>query len=153
MKALKKLWAWVAKVFNGLNAKTKLLVPIAINIVQAIKDFELSQSADFIEFVVTTAIPGDADDKAVKKGRSIARVWLPKILLELQLIDSIANESDLNTQLQAILSQLRLSSDETQNIVYHGLSSLIIEKLSDGELSWSDAVAISEYYYKNIIKK
>lgn len=153
MKALKKLWAWVAKIFNQLNAKTKVLVPIAIKVVEAIKDFELSQSADFIEFVVTKAIPGDADDKAVKVAREVIRKWLPKILLELQLIEVAANTDDVNEKLQLILKQLKLSSDETQNIVYHGIASLIIEKLSDGELSWSDAIAISEYYYKNVIKK
>lgn len=153
MKVLKKLWSWVEKVFNGLNAKTKELVPVAINVVQAIKDFELSGSADFIEFVVTKAIPGDADDKAIKVARSIIRKWLPKILIELQLVEVAANTDDLNEKLQLILTRLKLSSDETQNIVYHGIASLIIEKLSDGDLSWSDSIAISEYYYKNILKK
>jgi len=153
MKVLKKLWSWIEKVFNGLNAKTKELVPVAINVVQAIKDFELSGTADVIEFVVTKAIPGDADDKAIIAGRAIVRKWLPKILLELQLVEVAANTDDLNEKLQLILQRLKLSSDETQNIVYHGIASLIVEKLSDGELSWSDAIAISEYYYKNILKK
>ena len=153
MKALKKLWAWVERVFNQLNAKTKELVPVAINVVQAIKDFELSGSADFVEFVVTKAIPGDADDKAVKIARDIIRKWLPKILLELQMIEVAAGTDDINEKLQLILTRLKLSSDETQNIVYHGIASLIIEKLSDGDLSWSDSIAISEYYYKNILKK
>lgn len=153
MKALKKLWSWVERVFNKLNAKTKELVPVAINVVQAIKDFELSGSADFIEFVVTKSIPGEADDKAVKVGREIIRKWLPKILIELQLVEVAAGTNDINEKLQLILKRLKLSSDETQNIVYHGIASLIIEKLSDGDLSWSDSIAISEYYYKNILKK
>lgn len=153
MKALKKLWSWVERVFNQLNAKTKELVPVAINVVQAIKDFELSGSADFIEFVVTKAIPGDADDKAIIAGREIIRKWLPKILLELQMIEVAAGTDDINEKLQLILKRLKLSSDETKNIVYHGIASLIIEKLSDGDLSWSDSIAISEYYYKNILKK
>lgn len=153
MKVLKKLWSWVEKVFNGLNSKTKELVPVAINVVQAIKDFELSGTADFIEFVVAKAIPGNADDKAIIAGRAIIRKWLPKILLELQMIEVAAGTDDINEKLQLILTRLKLSSDETQNIVYHGIASLIIEKLSDGELSWSDSIAISEYYYKNILKK
>lgn len=153
MKALKKLWAWVSKVWEGLNTKTKELVPIAIKVVEAVKNFELSSSADFVEWVVTTAIPGDADDKVVNKSREVVHKWLPKILLELQLIESIANIETLDEKLKAIVAQLRLSSDETQNIVNHGLATLIIEKLSDGELSWSDSIAISEYYFKNVFKK
>ena len=150
---LKKIWNAISSLFEKLEDEAKVLVPIAINVVEAIKNFELSTSADVIEYVVTSAIPGDADDLAVSKGRDILRLWLPKILLELNLVNSIANIEDTNEQLIAILAQLKMSSDETQNIIYHGLSSLIIEKLSDGKFSWSDAIAISEYYYINVVKK
>ena len=143
----------IASLWKGLSSKLKTLIPIAIAVVQAIKSFEESNKMDFVEFVVTTAIPGDADDKLVKKGREVVRQWLPKILLELKLVDSINNIEGIDAQLKAILAQLRLSSDETQNIINHGLATLIVEKLSDGQLSWSDSIVISEYYYKNFVKK
>ena len=49
--------------------------------------------------------------------------------------------------------EVRLLNQYIQNIFYHGFCSLILEKLSDGELSWSDSTAIAEYYYKNLYIK
>lgn len=153
MKVLKKLWAFISKVWDGLNAKTKTLVPVAIKVVEGIKTAMDGPVDDIILTIVKSAIKGTADDVLIDKIKLTVETWIPKILLELNLVNSIANIEDTNAQLQAILAQLKLSSNETQNIVFHGISSLIIEKLSDGELSWSDAIAISEYYYKNIAKK
>lgn len=153
MKVLKKLWAFISKVWDGLNAKAKELVPVAIKVVEGIKTAMDGPVDDIILTIVKSAIKGTADDVLIDRIKLTVETWIPKVLLELKLIDSIANIEDTNAQLQAVLVQLKLSSNETQNIVFHGISSLIIEKLSDGELSWSDAIAISEYYYKNIAKK
>lgn len=150
---LKKIWNAIRNLYDSLVGNTRRYVPVAIRIVEAIKSVVDSPVDDIILGIVKLAIPGDADDKLIDKVKETVERWLPKILLELRLVDSIANIEDPNQQLQAILAQLKLSSDETQAIVYHGLASLILEKLSDGELSWSDSVAIAEYYYKNIHKK
>ena len=81
------------------------------------------------------------------------KTWLPKILLELKGIELIANIEGENEQLKAVLAEFKLSSDETKNIFYHGFCSLILEKLADGEVSWSDSIVISEYYFQNVAKK
>lgn len=151
-KLLKKIWKSIASVFNKIEAKTKQYVPVAIKVVEALKKVMDSPVDDVIFTIIKNSIPGNADDILADKISATLQEWLPKILLDLKLINSIANEEDQNAQLNAILAQLKLSSNETQNIFYHGLCSLIIEKLSDGELSWSDSVAISEYYYKNVMK-
>ena len=153
MTFLGKIFRAIGKLFEGLRAETKRLVPIAINIVEGIKKVMDSPVDDIILAIVEGAIPGDADDILINKIKSVVEIWLPKILLELKMIESIANIEDRNAQLQAVLDQLKLSSDETKAIIYHGLASLILEKLSDGKLSWSDAIAIGEYYYQNISKK
>ena len=108
---------------------------------------------DIITFVIKNAIPGSADDVLIDKINATVKEWLPKILIDLNIANAIANINDPNKQLQAILEQLKLSSNETKNIFYHGFCSLILEKLSDGELSWSDSTAIAEYYYKNLYIK
>ncbi len=147
---LKRIWKFIAGVFNRLNEETKQLVPVAIKIVQGLKIAMDSPVDDVVLFIIKQAIPGDADDILINKITAVVKKWIPKILMELQLIESIANIQDENEKLKAILAQFKLSSDETKNIVYHGLCVLILEKLSDGELSWSDSIAISEYYYKNM---
>lgn len=151
-KLLKKIFDGIKKAYNMLTGKTKDFVPVAIKIVNAVKTAMDGSVDDIILFVIKKSIPGEADDVIIDKIKSTVEKWLPKILLELTLIKSIADIEDKNEQLKVILTQLKLSSDETQNIFYHGLASLILEKLSDGELSWSDSVAITEYYYRNFIK-
>jgi hypothetical protein len=148
-KFLKKIWEAVKVVYEKLVGTTQKLVPVAINVVEGIKKVMDSPVDDIILGIIAAAIPGDADDKLIEKISLTVQKWIPKILLELKLVDSIAHITDPNEQLKAILAQLKLSSSETQNIIYHGMASLILEKLSDGKISWTDAVAISEYYYTN----
>jgi len=151
-KFLKKIWSAIRSLYESIVGNTRKYVPIAINIVEAIKSVMDTPVDDVIAEILKRAIPGTADDILIDKVKSVVEKWLPKILLELRLVESISGIEDENEQLQAVLAQLKLSSEETQNILYHGLASLILEKLSDGELSWSDAVAISEYYYINFKK-
>jgi len=107
---------------------------------------------DILLFIAKQAIPDTADDVLIDKINSTVKEWIPKILFDLNIANAIANISDPNEQLQAILNALKLSSNETQNIFFHGFGSLILEKLSDGKLSWSDSTAIAEYYYQHIYK-
>ena len=152
MTILTKIWAFVSKLWNGLSEEAKSLTPIAIAVVQAIKNVMDSPVDDILVYVAKQAIPGNADDVLIDKVNSVIMEWIPKILLDLNLANAISSIEDPNAQLQAILNALKLSSNETQNIFLHGFASLILEKLSDGNLSWSDSTAISEYYYKHIYK-
>jgi DNA polymerase III delta prime subunit len=152
-KFIAKIWNTIKDLYNSLVGTSKKYIPIAINIVEAIKKVSDSPVDDIILSIVKAAIPGTADDVLIDKVKNTVEKWLPKILLELRLWQSVSNIENQNEQLQAILREINLSSDETKSIIYHGLAALILEKLSDGELSWSDSVAISEYYFKNIHKK
>jgi len=152
-KFIANIWNKIKDLYNSLVGTSKKYIPIAINIVEAIKKVSDSPVDDIILSIVKAAIPGTADDVLIDKVKDTVEKWLPKILLELRLWQSVSNIENQNEQLQAILNEINLSSDETKSIIYHGLAALILEKLSDGELSWSDSVAISEYYFKNIHKK
>lgn len=151
-KFIHKLWLGIRKIFDGLEHELKILVPVAIKIVEGVKLVMNSPVDDVLGAIVKSAIPGDADDKLIDKIRSTVNQWIPKVLLELNMVQVVADMTDVNQQLQAILDKLKLSSDETRNVFYHGLGSLILEKLSDGKFSWSDAVAVSEYYYQHEFK-
>lgn len=139
------IWSAIKGLFNKLEQEEKKLLPIVITVVQNIKNFVDSPVAD----VITALIPGDLDDQI----RGKLQAFLPKILLELSMLNTCQALPDTNSQLQCILQNLKLSSDSTKDIYYHGLASLILTDLSDGKLSWTDAVGIAEYYYKNIWKE
>lgn len=144
-KWLKGIWTGIKKLFGKLKKEIKELIPVAVFVVQQIKVVMDSPVPD----VISSLIPGEADDKVKDK----LREWLPKLILQLGMIEAIANIEDPNEQLNAILAKIKLSSDDAKNVFFHGLASLIIEKLADGHLSWSDSVVISEYYYRNMVKE
>jgi hypothetical protein len=141
---LRHMWLSIKNLFDKVEAEVKKDVVVAITVVQQVKAVVDSPVAD----IVTALIPGNVDDQIKVRLREI----LPKLILELSLVESVTDIEDQNEQLQVILDKLKLSSDAVKNAFYHSLASIILEKLSDGKLSWSDAVAISEYYYQNKVK-
>lgn len=152
-KAFKKFVKWLKRTYVKLSVISKKYIDIAVNVVEAIKKIQDSPVDDIILFLVKMAIPGDADDKLINRVSDTLKEWIPKILLDLRIIDSIANIEDPNEQLKAVLAELKFSSVEAENVFYHSLAALIMEKLSDGKITWSEAVRISEYYYQHVIKK
>jgi hypothetical protein len=151
-KLIRKIWKAVQKAYSKIVDSTRQYVPIAIEVVEALKRVMDSDVDDVVAEIIKRVIPGKADDLLIEKIKTTVELWLPKILLELRMVQGVAQQQDVNTQLKAILAELKLSSDESKAIVYHGLATLILEKLSDGELSFSDSAAIAEYYYRSAIK-
>lgn len=143
MSFLKKLWQGIANLFKGLRIKSKVWVHLAVTVVQKLKDITDSPVPD----VIAAIIPGEADDKIKDK----IREWVPKVLLQLNMMEVIVGIEDPNEQMQAILAKIKFSSKETRNIFWHGLASLLLEKFSDGKFDWKDAIAVSQYYYDHIL--
>ena len=141
---LQGIWIGISKLFHKVEDEVKKAIPVAINVVEQIKKVLDSPVAD----VITAIIPGDADDKL----RAKLQLVLPGLILKFQLVAAIGDIADENEKFQAILKAINLSPDETKNVFYHGLASLILESISDGKLSWSDATAICQYYYEHEFK-
>ena len=152
-KLIRKIWSGIKRLFNKVEDATKELIPIAIKIVEGVKKVMDSPVDDVVLSIITEAIPGKADDILIEKITKFVEKELPGILLELRLIDSIAGIDDPNEQLKAILNQFKFTSDSQKNEILHSLASLTLDKLSDGDFSWSDSVVVAEFYYKNILNK
>ena len=145
-----KIWNKIHKLFDQTNEELKKYIPIAINVVEAIKKFNESASADLIEYVVETAIPGSADDIIIKRSRSITREWLPKVLVELKIAGSIVQLEKDSDKLKAFLTELKLTS--TKGIIYKGIAGKFLEKASDGDVSFDDAIALTSDYFLQLQK-
>lgn len=78
---------------------------------------------------------------------------LPKIILEMNLINAVVNIENTNDQLQAILDALKLSKDDVKAEKYHTIASKVLVVLSDGKVSWGESVMFTEWYYQNYVKK
>lgn len=150
---LATIWAFVANLWKKIDQYVGLITPIAIRVVDALKSINESFTGDIIEMLISKAIPGTADDLLIRRIRVKLKTILPKILLQLNMAESIAGITDPNEQLKAIILKINMSSDEAKNAYYHSLSVMILQRLADGKLSWSESVQIAEYYYTNIYKK
>ena len=148
----KKLLSSVKKTYNKVDELANKLCPVAIDVVEAMKKINDGFAGDVLETIVTAAIPGNKDDIVVKNMRAKLKEVLPKIITQLTIINSIAEIEDENEKLKAILVAVNLSPDETKNALYHSFGALALEKLSDGKLTWSEAVQLTEWWYLNIYK-
>jgi len=150
---LAQILDFIAGLWKKTTNEVKKITPISVNAVNVLKSVNDSFIGDIVETVIASIIPGKADDVFIKMLRERLRVILPKVILQLSIVDSIANTENINEQLKAIVLAINMSPNETKNIYYHSLCVLILEGLADGKLTFSESVQISEYYYTNIYKK
>jgi len=143
----------VTSIFKGLSKEIKQLVPIAIAIGDAVKlaiDNPISGSLiQFLLDAVKTAIPGKFDDAIIDAAFAKLKANLGKILIDLRLVESIAETDDPEEMLKLILAQFKFSSDTQYNLFIHDFVILVTEAVADGELTWTEILSIQEVLYKH----
>lgn len=150
---LAQIWSFISSLWKKATDEIKQITPIAVGAVNVLKTVNESFVGDIVETVIAALIPGKVDDIIIQNIRIKLRIILPKVIVKLNIANSISQIQDPNEQLKAIVVAINMSSDETKNIYYHSLSVLILQSLSDGKLTWSESVQIAEFYYTNIYKK
>ena len=157
MKKIKVLFQeiklFVLKIWDKADELIDIIAPVAINVVEQIKTINESTTGDIIELIISKAIKGNADDLAIKAIREQLRKRLPEVLEIMRLSMNIAKVDDANLQVKMILDAINMSPDAVKNAHYHAFCSLVIEKISDGNLTWGESVIIAQYYYDNLYKK
>lgn len=151
-KIFQKILNFIKKIYSSLKDETKQYLPVAINFVEAVKKVMDSPVDDIALSIVTTLIPSIPKDK-VELVKQKIETALPKILLEMNLINSIANIEDTNQQLQAILDALKVSPDDVKAEKYHTMASKLLVILSDSKITWGEAVLFTEWYYQTYVKQ
>ena len=156
MKTLKqlslKIKLFIIQIWDKSDEFVERIGPIAVNVVEQIKQVNESTAGDVIELIISKAIKGNADDLAIKAIREQLRKRLPEVLEIMRLSMNIAKVDDKNLQVKMILDAINMSPDAVKNAHYHTFCSLVIEKISDGNLTWGESVIIAQYYYDNIYK-
>ena len=156
MKKIKALFLeiklFVLKIWDKADELIDIVAPVAINVVEQIKTINESTTGDIIELIISRAIKGNADDLAIKAIREQLRKRLPEVLEIMRLSMNIAKVDDANLQVKMILDAINMSPDAVKNAHYHAFCSLVIEKISDGNLTWGESVIIAQYYYDNIYR-
>ena len=156
MKKIKALFQeiklFVLNIWDKADELVDIIAPVAINVVEQIKTVNESTAGDVIELIISKAIKGTADDIIIHQLREKLKTELPKVLEIMQTALNIAKVDDANLQVKQIIAAINLSPDEVKNVYYHTFAVLILEKISDGKLTWSESVMIAEYYYNKIYK-
>jgi len=153
MNIFQKVWKWIENLFSTIEKKVEKLVPVATNIVQGVKKAIEDNRTEYVLEVVKFSIPGDTDDKIIDKAMKLAREYVPKIALQLQIINSITDLDDVNDQMVAVVEIVKQISPEEQSKYWHELAKQILYALADNKITWGEAGAIVEYHYKNYIKQ
>lgn len=141
---LLKIWASIKNLFDGMDVELKSAIHTSVLIVENIKKFVDSPDAD----IITALIPGDIDDKI----KDLLRDKLPVILTELKLADSCTGLTNQNEITACAIKTLQGMGLNTQSAFLHSISVLIAGVLSDGKLTWSNGVYLSEWYYQHLYK-
>lgn len=152
-KLLQKVWSWVRGVYEKVMGTSTKLVPVAIRVVEGLKRAMEGNVDDVVAFIIKRAIKGEADDLIIDKVKKMVEDWLPKIALELNIINSINGIEDKNDQLKAILDEIKKLDQKGQWITWHSYAVMIIDLLADGEWSWSDSVVLAEAVFKELEKE
>ena len=157
MKKIKVLFQeiklFVLKIWDKADELIDIIAPVAINVVEQIKTINESTTGDIIELIISKAIKGNADNLIIRQVREQLRKRLPEVLEIMRLSMNIAKVDDKNLQVKMIIDAINLSPDEIRNAYYHTFCVMILEKISDGKLTWSESVLLAEYYYNKIYIK
>ena len=156
MKKLKVFFAkvelFIAQLWEKTDELVERIAPVAINVVEQIKNINESSTGDIIELIISKAIKGVADDLIIRNLRAKLREKLPEVLEVMRTALNIAKVDDANLQVKMILDAINMSPDAIKNAHYHTFCSMLLEKISDGKLTWGESVIIAQYYYDNIYK-
>ena len=143
---------FIIQIWDKADELVERIAPVAINVVEQIKNINESSTGVIIELIISKAIKGNADDLVIKTIREQLRKRLPEVLEIMRLSMNIAKVDDANLKVKLILDAINMSPDAVKNAHYHAFCSLVIEKISDGNLTWGESVIIAQYYYDNIYK-
>lgn len=143
---LKKIGDFFARIFKSLAKELQEAVAIGVKITEAIKTFDDNNPT--VADVITAIIPGDLDDKI----KARLREMLPKIVVELRLVDAAKGLTDPDEIMLAAVKVIQQLDGDYQSAFLHNFSILAAQVAADGKLSWSDAVYLLEWYYRNRFK-
>lgn len=154
---IKELWAKIVAWVKGASSKADDFIvkyaPIAVTVINSIKDFNESATADVVEMILS-----NVKDKYGNKLVPIIRTWLevtlPKVIDALNLANEVAEGATLAEKILAAQKAIALLPESLNATTWTTLSTLLANALADdNKLSLSEAFAIIGYVYENNLNK
>jgi len=139
---LTKLWSFIQGLITSLEDDLKnVMLPVTIDVINAIKNIEDLDPNDIIGSIISKANGAEIEDKL--------RQYLPTVITSLTILESVENAPTIEAQIQIVLQKITLSPDPAKNALYHSMAAMLLTDLSEGRLTFPEAVQLVEYYYQN----
>lgn len=156
IEKIKQLWSKIVAWIRGAAAKVDDFIikyaPVAVTVVNSIKEFNESAAADVVEVILT-----NVSEKYGKKYVPLVRKWLennlPIIIDALNLASKVAEGATLSEKIIAAQEAIKLLPEGLAATTWANLSALLANALADEKLSVSEALAIIGYIYENNLNK
>jgi len=149
MKFLKKVISW----FRKLTKKVRKALPIAVMVVQGIKQAIDNGTVDFLADIVKKIIPTGTDDAVIDIAIKYAKKHIPVLCIKLEILNAsnIAN-GDVELLTHA-LNALKETQGEKWEQFTSGMAGEILTFLADGKIDGVEATILAKGYYDKYIKK
>lgn len=152
MKLIMKIKAFFAKVvafvknlFSKAEDIVEEVIPVAVKAVNVAKEVVEGTAGDVIEFIAVTALPGSAEN--IKKLRAKLVEVLPVVLLQLQMVDAIADIEDPNEKFKAIIVWINNLDYVKRSEKYSDFAAMLAEAMADGKLTFEEAWHLAKNLY------
>ena len=156
MSFFKSIAEWFKNLFSSLKQIVVKLDAIALNYAPKAVDFLQKIKAGIdteeytsVKYLVTALIPGDTDTKIIEFVEKYLREYLPAVCKSLEIVYDAAGKDTEVEQLQVILDAISNASEDTKTKVYVDLAATIAQQLSDGKLTFSEALIDTQLIYKH----
>ena len=156
IEKVKELWAKIVAWLKGAASKVDDFIikyaPIAVTVINTIKEFNESAAGDIVEAVLAT-VASKYGGKYVPLVRKWMEENLPKIIDALNLASKVAESATLSEKIIAAQEAIKLLPEGVNATMWANLSALLANSLADEKLSISEALAIIGYIYENNLNK
>lgn len=156
IEKVKNLWnkivAWVKGATTVADDFISKYAPIAVSVINWIKEFNASPTADIIEAVLS-----NVGNKYGQVYVPMVRKWLednlPKIIDALNLASEVAEAQTVSEKLLVAREFISKLPEGLNATTWANLSALLANALADEKLSISEALAVIGYVYENFLNK
>lgn len=136
---MKKIFQFLKKLFARTKYFVQQYVKPSVAVVEMLKNAVESPAVP----ILTAIIPGQLDDFIAAR----LKIILPEVLKVLGYAEECSNATSNDAVVQCAIAKIRLFSDARKDAAWHNIASLLSHYLSDGRLSWMEAIHLAEMTY------
>lgn len=150
-KKIKNLFSKGKSLYESLDDSFKLLIPVAIKVVEGLKSVTTDSKIDDMLVAALQAAFGTTKATGVMATIiAYIEVNCPKWILMLEIAQEVTS---VDTVDEKALSIMKLVNEKSDSNSYKELAAIVYESLSDSKLSAKEIAYIVDYFYNNIYKK